>query len=302
MPRLEIAQRNLIISSRRLANRSPSLYSGPKRLSVAAGSLWACGDVFRVTRHGKGHRVLILPAIDLRGGQCVRLRQGDYAQETVFGDDPAAMARRWVEQGASYLHLVDLDGARQGRPVNGDSVRRILESSGVPCQLGGGLRTEEHLAEVFGWGVERAILGTRALQDPVWFEAMCRRFPNKVALGIDARQGRVAIEGWQQVSERSALDLARQCDAWPLAALIYTDIARDGMLKGPNVEATAELARAVRCPVIASGGVTTLDDVIRLARHGIPGCVIGRALYEGRLDLAAAILVARKEAAGKTGS
>lgn len=240
--------------------------------------------------------MLILPAIDLRGGQCVRLRQGDYAQETVFGDDPMAMARRWVDQGATFLHLVDLDGARQGKPVNGESVRRILQAAGVPCQLGGGLRTEEHLAEVLGWGVARIILGTRALQDPAWCEAICRRFPGQVALGIDARQGRVATEGWLQESERSALDLARQCAEWPLAAIVYTDITRDGMLKGPNVEATAELARAVRVPVIASGGVTTLDDVARLARVGVAGAVIGRALYEGRLDLAAAILVARKEA------
>ena len=239
--------------------------------------------------------MLILPAIDLRGGQCVRLRQGDYAQETVFGDDPAAMALRWVEQGATYLHLVDLDGARQGRPVNGESVRRIMEAARVPCQLGGGLRSEEHIAEVLGWGVERVILGTRAFQSPDWLEAVCRRFPGRVCLGIDARAGRVAVEGWQHVSERTALDLARQCAGWPLAAIVYTDISRDGMLKGPNVEATAELAAAVRVPVLASGGVTSLDDVARLARRGLHGCVIGRALYEGRLDLAAAITVARKE-------
>jgi phosphoribosylformimino-5-aminoimidazole carboxamide ribotide isomerase len=237
--------------------------------------------------------VLILPAIDLRGGQCVRLRQGDYAQETVFGDDPAAMARRWVDQGAAYLHLVDLDGARQGRPVNGDSVRRIVRAAGVPCQVGGGVRTEEHLEEVLGWGVTRAIIGTRALQDPDWCEAVCRRFPGRVALGIDARKGRVATEGWLSDSETSALELARRCAGWPLAAIIYTDINRDGMLRGPNVEATAELAAAVSVPVIASGGVTTLDDVARLARHAIHGCVIGRALYEGRLDLAAAITLAK---------
>jgi phosphoribosylformimino-5-aminoimidazole carboxamide ribotide isomerase len=239
-------------------------------------------------------RVLILPAIDLRGGQCVRLRQGDYAQETIFGDDPAAMARRWVDQGATYLHLVDLDGARQGQPVNGDSVRRILQAAGVPCQLGGGMRTEEHIREVLGWGVQRVVLGTRALQDAAWCEALCRRFPGQVALGIDARQGRVAVEGWVHTSERSALDLARQCAAWPLATIIYTDITRDGMLSGPNFEATAELAAAVSVPVYASGGVTTLDDIAHLARRGLAGCIIGRALYEGRLDLAAAITIARR--------
>jgi len=234
--------------------------------------------------------VLILPAIDLRGGQCVRLRQGDYAQETVFGDDPAALARRWVEQGAAYLHLVDLDGARHGHPVNGDSVRRIVQTSGVPCQLGGGLRSAEHIDEAFGWGVERVIVGTRALLDPAWCEKMCRRFPGRICIGIDARQGRVAIQGWERDSEQSALDLARRCSAWPLAALIYTDISRDGMLEGPNVEATAELASAVSVPVIASGGVTTLEDVARLSRCGLAGCIIGRALYEGRIDLRTAII------------
>jgi phosphoribosylformimino-5-aminoimidazole carboxamide ribotide isomerase len=235
--------------------------------------------------------VLILPAIDLRGGRCVRLRQGDYAQETVFGDDPAAVARRWVGQGATYLHLVDLDGAREGRPVNGDGVRRIVAAAGVPCQLGGGLRTEEHVAEALGWGVARVIVSTRALKDPAGFEALCRRFPGRVVLGIDARQGRVATDGWLEVSDCSALDLARRCAAWPLAALVYTDISRDGMLDGPNADAMAEMARAVPLPVIASGGVTTVEDVRRLARLGLAGCIIGRALYEGRLDLAQAMSV-----------
>jgi phosphoribosylformimino-5-aminoimidazole carboxamide ribotide isomerase len=239
--------------------------------------------------------VLILPAIDLRGGQCVRLRQGDYAQETVFGDDPAAMARRWVDQGATYLHLVDLDGARQGQPINGDSVRRIVAAAGVPCQLGGGLRSEAHIHEALSWGVERVVLGTRALQDPAWCEAVCRRWPGRIALGIDARQGLVTTQGWLHTSELRALDLARQCRSWPLAAIIYTDVGRDGVLAGPNVEATAELADAVTVPVIASGGVTTLEDIAQLARRGLDGCIIGRALYEGRLDLAAAIARARKE-------
>ena len=238
--------------------------------------------------------MLILPAIDLRGGRCVRLRQGDYGQESVFGDDPAALARRWVDQGATFLHLVDLDGAREGHPVNGASVRRIVEAAGVPCQLGGGLRSEADIEQALGWGVRRVVLGTRALQDPAWCAAVCRRFPGRVLLGIDARQGRVATEGWLHTSELSALDLARRCSGWPLAALVYTDISRDGMLAGPNVEATAELAAAVPVPVIASGGVTTLDDVARLARCGLAGCIIGRALYEGRIDLAEAITVAMR--------
>jgi phosphoribosylformimino-5-aminoimidazole carboxamide ribotide isomerase len=239
--------------------------------------------------------VLLLPAIDLRGGQCVRLRQGDYSQETVFGADPAAMARRWVNQGAEYLHIVDLDGARQGHPVNGESVPRIVEASGVPCQLGGGLRQEAHIVEALSWGVARIILGTRALQDPAWCATMCRKYPGKIALGIDARNGRVAVEGWLETSERSAIALARECAAWPPAAIIYTDIGKDGMLAGPNVEATAELAKAVAVGVIASGGVTSLEDVRRLARAGLAGCIIGRALYEGRLDLAEALSLAKKE-------
>src|SRR5438132_13181563 len=174
--------------------------------------------------------MLILPAIDLRGGQCVRLRQGDYSQETVFGSDPAAMARRWVEHGASYLHLVDLDGAKQGRPINGESIRRIIAAADVPCQLGGGLRSETDIAEVLGWGVQRVVIGTKAVSDPRWFESICCRFPNQIVLGIDARNGRVATEGWLETSEQSAIELACTCAKWPLAAIVYTDISRDGML------------------------------------------------------------------------
>jgi phosphoribosylformimino-5-aminoimidazole carboxamide ribotide isomerase len=233
--------------------------------------------------------VLILPAIDLRGGQCVRLRQGDYEQETVFGDDPVAMARRWVSQGAAYLHLVDLDGAKEGQPVNGPSVRCIVENAGVPCQLGGGLRTEEHVADALALGVDRVVLGTRALKEPAWLESLCRRHPGRIVLGIDAKQGRVATDGWREVTERTALDMARRCAGWPLAALVYTDISRDGMLEGPNFDALAELARAVPLPVIASGGVTTLEDVRRLAELGLAGCIIGRALYEDRLSLSEVI-------------
>lgn len=237
--------------------------------------------------------MLILPAIDLRGGQCVRLRQGDYSQETVFGDDPAAMARRWVEQGAAFLHIVDLDGAKEGRPINGASVQQIVEASGVPCQLGGGLRSEEDISLALGWGVTRVVLGTRALRDPAWFEGVCRRFPGQVVAGIDAKNGKVATDGWLQVADTSALELARRCAAWPIAAIVYTDIGRDGMLQGPNLDALAEMASAVTVPVIASGGVTTVDDVKRLAQRRLSGCIIGRALYEGRIDLNEAIQAAR---------
>ena len=233
--------------------------------------------------------MLILPAIDIRGGQCVRLRQGDYAQETIFGSDPAAMARQWVDQGATFLHVVDLDGAKDGRPVNADSIKRIVQTVGVPCQLGGGLRTEDHIAQALAWGVNRVVIGTRAVTDPAWLERISRRFPQQIVLGLDAKHGKVATEGWLEVSDQSAVDLARRCADWPLAALVYTDISRDGMLTGPNLGPLAELSRTVDLPIIASGGVTTLDDVRRLAELGLAGCIIGRALYEGRLSLPEAI-------------
>jgi phosphoribosylformimino-5-aminoimidazole carboxamide ribotide isomerase len=229
--------------------------------------------------------VQILPAIDLRGGRCVRLRQGDYSQETVFGDDPAAMARRWVADGAEFLHIVDLDGAKEGRPVNGGTIRAIVQAVGVPCQLGGGLRTEEDIAAALSWGMERVVIGTKALQAPGWLEEMTARFPNKIVLGIDAKDGRVATHGWLDVSEQSALDLARSLSRLPLAAVVYTDISRDGMMQGANVPAMAAMCAATTLPVIASGGVTTLDDIRRLAALPLAGCIVGRALYENRLNL-----------------
>jgi phosphoribosylformimino-5-aminoimidazole carboxamide ribotide isomerase len=229
--------------------------------------------------------VQIYPAIDLRGGQCVRLRQGDYERETVFGADPASVARRWAEEGAEFLHVVDLDGAREGRPVNGAGVRAITAASGLPCQLGGGLRSEADIAEALSWGVRRVVIGTKALQAPGWLEEMTRKFPNEIVLGIDAKNGRVATHGWLDVSDRSALDLARALGRLSLAALVYTDISRDGMLQGANVEAMAEMCAATSLPVIASGGVTTADDVRRLAALPLAGCIVGRALYEGRVNL-----------------
>lgn len=233
--------------------------------------------------------MLILPAIDLRGGKCVRLRQGDYSRETVFGDDPAAMARRWVGEGAKALHLVDLDGAREGQPVNRDAIRRIVEAVDVPCQVGGGLRTEADIEATLEAGVARVVLGTRALQDPAWVRQMAQAYPRRIVLGLDARDGKVATHGWQATSESAALDLAREFANWPLYAIVYTDIARDGMLAGPNLSGMAELASAVPLPVIASGGVTTLDDVRGLSDAGLFGCIIGRALYEGQIDLSAVL-------------
>jgi phosphoribosylformimino-5-aminoimidazole carboxamide ribotide isomerase len=235
----------------------------------------------------------IWPAIDLRGGKCVRLRQGDYAQETVFGDDPAAMARSFVTQGAEYLHLVDLDGAKSGKPENLAAVRAILSAVKIPCELGGGVRDEQTIAALLDVGLARVVIGTRALREPDWFRAMCEKFPHKLAIGIDARDGRVATDGWLQTSETLAVDLAKQFESAPIAALIYTDIATDGMLAGPNVAAMQEMCEAVTLPVIASGGVTTREDVSRLAASGVAGCIVGRALYEGTLTLADALQAAR---------
>lgn len=236
----------------------------------------------------------IWPAIDLRGGKCVRLQQGDYDRETVFGDDPAEVAKRWVDEGAQQLHLVDLDGAREGETANGEAVAAILSAVGVPCELGGGIRDEETIRRWLDAGISRLVIGTRAPADPAWFREVCRRFPGRLTLGIDARDGKVATHGWRETSGMEAKKLAGWFDSEPLAAIIYTDIARDGMMSGPNFEAIAMLQAAVRVPVIASGGVTTAEDVRRLAAMGVAGCIIGRSLYEGKLTLAEAIRAAQR--------
>ncbi|MDO4584369.1 MAG: 1-(5-phosphoribosyl)-5-[(5-phosphoribosylamino)methylideneamino]imidazole-4-carboxamide isomerase [Planctomycetia bacterium] len=227
----------------------------------------------------------ILPAIDLRGGKCVRLRQGDYRQETVFGENPAEMAQHWVSQGGTFLHLVDLDGAKDGKPGNLDAIRAILQAVDIPCELGGGIRSEETIREMLDLGLNRLVIGTLALRNPAWFREMCEKFPYRLVLGIDAKEGWVATDGWLEVSRQGAVDLARQYEDLPLAAIIYTDIATDGMMAGANVPAMREMKEAVSIPIVASGGVTTLDDVEALERVGLDGCIIGRALYEGTIDL-----------------
>lgn len=229
--------------------------------------------------------MLIYPAIDLLGGRCVRLKQGDYSRETVFSDDPVAVAEQWVAQGADRLHLVDLDGAKDGQPVNGPVIRRIVESVGVPVQLGGGIRTDDHLNAVFDWGVRWAVLGTKALQDPAWVRTAAARFPDRVVLGLDARNGFVATDGWLNTSTTMATDLATQVHDAPLFAVVYTDIAKDGMMSGPNFEALLEMRAATRLPVIASGGVSSLEQARRLADAGTFGCIVGRALYDGQIGL-----------------
>jgi phosphoribosylformimino-5-aminoimidazole carboxamide ribotide isomerase len=231
----------------------------------------------------------VIPAIDLRGGHCVRLRQGDFDQETIFGDDPAAMAARWESEGATRIHLVDLDGARAGHPINIEAVRQIVGRVGVPCQLGGGIRDEATIAAWLEAGIERVVVGTQALRDPEWFGHMARAYPDRLLLGLDARDGRVATQGWLETSGTDALTLARRFDSLSIAGIIYTDISRDGTLEGPNLLAIKALAEVVRSPVIASGGVGTLEDLRRLAELPIAGCIVGRALYDGRFTLRSAL-------------
>ncbi len=233
----------------------------------------------------------IWPAIDLRGGKCVRLQQGDYDRETVFSDNPVAMAQTFAEQGAKHLHLVDLDGARDGKPVNHEVVREIVASVEMECELGGGVRDQPTIEALLDTGLSRVVLGTAALKHADWFRQMCQQFPQQLVLGIDARDGMVATDGWLETSSTRATELADQFRDVPLAAIVYTDIATDGMLKGPNVPEMAAMQRHVDVPVVASGGVTTIDDVRRLDEAGLAAAIIGRAIYEGTLKLSEALEV-----------
>ena len=236
--------------------------------------------------------MILFPEIDLKDGQCVRLFQGDMDQVTVFGDDPAARARDFAAAGAKWLHVVDLNGAVSGRPVNEDAVTAILDAVDLPVQLGGGIRDRDTIEFWLERGVRRVILGTIAVRDPALVEQASRKHPGRVAVGIDARDGMVAVEGWTETSATTALDLAKRFRDSSLAAIIYTDISRDGAMQGPNIEATVELARAISVPVIASGGVSSMADLEALKKAGqglLQGVISGRALYDGRIDLAAAI-------------
>jgi len=245
----------------------------------------------------------IIPAIDLLGGRCVRLQQGDYDRETVFDDDPVAVAGRWADQGASRLHLVDLDGAREGRPINAAVVAAITAAVDIPCQLGGGVRSESTIRELFdATGIDRVIIGTRALKDPDWFATMAAQFPGRLCLGLDARNSMVATEGWRSVSQTPAIELAAGCAALPLAAVIYTNIALDGMLTGIDpgtLDDLVELA-SLGFPLIASGGVATVADIHALAElvdrsTSLAGVIVGRALYEATLTLPDALAAAKND-------
>nr|WP_276589298.1 1-(5-phosphoribosyl)-5-[(5-phosphoribosylamino)methylideneamino]imidazole-4-carboxamide isomerase [Sphingomonas sp. GM_Shp_2] len=239
--------------------------------------------------------MIVFPAIDLKGGQVVRLAEGDMDRATVYGDDPAHQAELFAESGAQHLHVVDLDGAFAGRSVNGDAVRGIVSRFPGHVQLGGGIRTPESVEQWFDLGVSRVVIGTAALENPDFVRDMARAFPGGIVVAVDARDGMVATKGWADVSTVTATDLARRFEDAGVAALLFTDVGRDGLLKGCNVEATVDLARSVDIPVIASGGVAGIGDIHMLAVHhrdGVEGVITGRALYDGRLDLAAAISVA----------
>ncbi|MGQ9920236.1 MAG: 1-(5-phosphoribosyl)-5-[(5-phosphoribosylamino)methylideneamino]imidazole-4-carboxamide isomerase [Desulfobacca sp.] len=239
--------------------------------------------------------MLIIPAVDIKEGRCVRLRQGLKDQTTVYGDDPAAMAERWQEAGAAWLHVVDLDGAFSKKPVNVQAIERIRQRLTIPMQLGGGLRTLEHLELYVAMGVDRLILGTAVLKDRQLTEEALQRFPGKIAIALDARDGKLAVEGWVETSSQEALDVAQALAPLKPAVFIYTDIHRDGMQTGPNIAATQRLAQGVPIPVIASGGVSNLQDIanlLPLAQDGVIGVITGRALYAGTLNFQEAVRLA----------
>jgi len=240
--------------------------------------------------------MLIIPAVDIRGGKCVRLRQGRLDAETVFSDDPVAMGLKWQEAGARWLHVVDLDGAFSARPQNLEAIRRLRRALTIPMELGGGIRTLDTLAAYVDLGIDRLILGTVALKDPELAARACAEYPGRIAFGLDARDGLLAVEGWTETSRRTALEVARSLAPLRPAALIYTDISRDGVKRGVNLTATRALAEAIDLPVIASGGVSSLDDIkalLPLEPLGVVGVIVGRALYDGNLDLAEALRVAQ---------
>jgi phosphoribosylformimino-5-aminoimidazole carboxamide ribotide isomerase len=241
--------------------------------------------------------MLIIPAIDLKEGKCVRLYQGDMNQATIYSDDPVATALRWQSEGAERLHVVDLDGAVSGAGANTATIERICHALTAPVQVGGGLRTLEAIEQMFARGVRRVILGTVAYRQPEVVATACQRFPGRVTVGIDARGGKVAVQGWTEATTLDAIELARQCEQVGVSEIVYTDITRDGTEHGVNIEATVALAQAVTIPVIASGGVASLEDIHRLvplAAKGIRGVIVGRALYTGAVQLAEALRIMRE--------
>jgi len=238
----------------------------------------------------KGGRVMVIyPAIDIKQGKCVRLVQGRFSDVTVYSDDPVQMALRWQQAGAEYIHLVDLDGALTGKSVNYDTIKKIANTVSVPVQLGGGIRSMESIEVVLEAGVSRVILGTSAVKNPQLVREAVDRYKERIAVGIDAKDGKVAIEGWESISEFSALDFAEKMQHLGVRTIIYTDISRDGMLQGPNLDAMREMAGHLSIDVIASGGVSSLQDLLELKKTGVSGAIVGKALYTGKVKLEEAI-------------
>jgi phosphoribosylformimino-5-aminoimidazole carboxamide ribotide isomerase len=240
--------------------------------------------------------MIILPAIDLKQGRCVRLEQGLMDKDTVYNDDPAAQARIWQEMGGELLHIVDLDGAFAGVPKNKAAIKSILEAIDIPSELGGGIRDMQTIEAYLALGIDRVILGTVAKENPALVKEACRTFPGRIVVGIDAKNGLVAVRGWADVTRKLASELAKEMEGFGVEAIIYTDIARDGMLQGPNIEATRALAESINIPVIASGGLSTLDDIRRLMAieaSGVTGVITGKAIYSGAIDLRAAVALTK---------
>ncbi len=239
--------------------------------------------------------MLLIPAIDLKNGQCVRLRQGRMDDVTVFSNDPVSVAQRWADEGAQRIHIVDLDGALKGEPINLKIVEQMVAATKVPIQVGGGVRDEETVQRYLNAGVSYIIIGTKAVNTPHFLRDLCIEFPRHIIVGLDAKDGRVALDGWSKLTHHNVMDMAQHCERDGVEAIIYTDISRDGMMKGVNVESTRDLAQSVNTPVIASGGVSSLDDIRKLLEvesDGVAGAIIGRALYEGDLSLKECLRVA----------
>jgi phosphoribosylformimino-5-aminoimidazole carboxamide ribotide isomerase len=243
------------------------------------------------SREGKGIRMIVIPAIDLKDGRCVRLRQGDMAAETVYSEDVPSVARKWQQAGASVIHVVDLNGAVDGEPRNLPQIEAIMKTVSVKVQVGGGIRNMDSVRRYLHAGVSRVVLGTAALTDRTFLEQACKEFPRRILLGLDARDGKVAVKGWTAVSETKAIDLLKELSGYEIGAVIYTDISRDGMLSGPNIPALKEVVAFSSFPVIASGGITRVEDLRAVQSIGprIEGAIVGKALYDGKLDLAAAV-------------
>jgi phosphoribosylformimino-5-aminoimidazole carboxamide ribotide isomerase len=238
--------------------------------------------------------MIIYPAIDIIGGKCVRLQQGSYSDVTVFGDNPAEMAEKWEEQGAQYLHVVDLDGARSGKSENAEVIREIANTLSIPVQLGGGIRSLDTIEKMLSCGVSRIILGTSAVNNQEMLKAALKEYNEKIVVGIDAKDGMVAIHGWEKTSDLTAIDFARKVEKLGAKTIIYTDISRDGMLKGPNLIAMADMAKNVSIDVIASGGVSCLKDITDLKTTGVSGVIVGKALYTGNINLTEAVEVSKE--------